>query len=178
MEDEQGRMRPSHDHAYLEIVDADARGVGDLVVTTLTHEYMPLLRYRIGDLVSRGTGGYVVHGRRRDALQDARGRRLTTWDVDQCFAGLEGILHYELRQGVDGRCGLRFLPDNSKPTPRELEALAVRLQSLLGASAPADVVGVDLLPPTSSGKFRLTLGAEGQADSERNAADRQACRLS
>ena len=31
-------------------MDADPDGVGDLVVTTLTNDYMPLLRYRIGDL--------------------------------------------------------------------------------------------------------------------------------
>src|SRR5487761_2062451 len=50
MENEAGEMKPGYDTAFLEIVDADNRGIGDLVVTTLTNEYMPLLRYRIGDL--------------------------------------------------------------------------------------------------------------------------------
>ena len=53
MENERGEMKPSYDTAFLEIVDADARGIGDLVVTTLTNDYMPLLRYRIGDLAER-----------------------------------------------------------------------------------------------------------------------------
>ena len=53
MENERGEMKPSYDTAFLEIVNADARGIGELVVTTLTNDYMPLLRYRIGDLVRK-----------------------------------------------------------------------------------------------------------------------------
>ena len=90
MENERGEMKPSYDTAFLEIVDADARGVGDLVVTTLTNDYMPLLRYRIGDLAERHDQPYgnhfTVHGRARDALMARDGRRVTTWQVDQCFA--------------------------------------------------------------------------------------------
>ena len=72
MENERGEMKPSCDTAFLEIVNADARGVGELVVTTLTNDYMPLLRYRIGDLVEQHVEPYgnhfTVHGRARDAL--------------------------------------------------------------------------------------------------------------
>ena len=53
MENEHGEMKPSLDTALLELVDADSRGVGDLIVTTLSNDYMPLLRYRIGDLAER-----------------------------------------------------------------------------------------------------------------------------
>ena len=59
-------MKPCYDNAFLEVVQPDDRGVGDLIVTTLTNNDMPLLRYRIGDLVERrvlpyGTS-YIVHG--------------------------------------------------------------------------------------------------------------------
>jgi phenylacetate-CoA ligase len=160
MEDERGRMQPSREHAYLETVDRDAGGVGDLVVTTLTNDYMPLLRYRIGDLVQPTAEGHIVHGRRRDALRGAHNRRVTTWDVDACFAGLDGILHYQVRQDAGGRCSVKFLPDGPGPGAQSLQTLTIRLQELLGCGVPPAVTAVDLLPPTPSGKFRLTLGVE------------------
>jgi hypothetical protein len=75
MENGQGEMKPSYGTAFLELLDADALEVGELVVTTLSNDYMPLLRYRIGDLAQRqersyGTD-YVIHGRLRDALRRA-----------------------------------------------------------------------------------------------------------
>ena len=118
MENERGEMKPSYDTAFLEIVDADARGIGELVVTTLTNDYMPLLRYRIGDLartvaialresISPFTVAPATRSRRSD------GERVTTWQVDQCFAGANGIAHYELRQNENGDCVLRFVPDGA-----------------------------------------------------------------
>ena len=76
METERGEMKPSYDTAFLEIVNADEHGIGELVVTTLTNDYMPLLRYRIGDLAERierpYASDFVVHGRSRDALDGGR----------------------------------------------------------------------------------------------------------
>jgi phenylacetate-CoA ligase len=157
MQDEHGRMQPNLEHAYLETVEADEQGVADLVVTTFTNDYMPLLRYRIGDLVQGGSQGFVVHGRHRDSLRSGEGHRVTTWDVDQCFAGIEGILHYQLRQEQSGECRLRFLPEGGGPASESLRALRTRLENLLRISPPIAVEAVDLLPPTPSGKFQLTL---------------------
>ncbi|MDR3378454.1 MAG: hypothetical protein P4M10_07195, partial [Verrucomicrobiae bacterium] len=50
MENERGEMKASFEDIGYEIVEADARGVGSLVVTTLTNDIMPLVRYRLGDL--------------------------------------------------------------------------------------------------------------------------------
>lgn len=156
----QGRMKPSYDNAFLEVIEPDAQGVGDLAVTTLTNDYMPLLRYRIGDLVERQVGPYettyIVHGRARDAIRARDGRRITTWNVDQCFAGIEGIAHYQLAQSADGSCRLRYIPDVTAPQPGDLKALASRLEALL-QTGPIESESVNMLPPTPSGKFRLTV---------------------
>ena len=53
MENEAGEMKTSHETAFLEILNQDSTGIGDLVVTTLSNDFMPLLRYRIGDLAER-----------------------------------------------------------------------------------------------------------------------------
>jgi phenylacetate-CoA ligase len=160
MENEAGEMKPSYDTAFLEIVDADARGVGDLIVTTLTNDYMPLLRYRIGDLAERHVQPYgnhfTVHGRARDALVAGDGSRVTTWQVDQCFAGVNGIAHYELRQNENGVCVLRFVPDGNGPAQTELHRVTSRLGALLQLPAELKAEAMPVLVPAASGKFRLT----------------------
>jgi phenylacetate-CoA ligase len=162
MEDEHGDLRPSQDTAFLEVVEPDDRGVGNLTVTTLSNDLMPLLRYDIGDLVERHEEPYRttyrVHGRSRDVLRRSDGRRVTTLDVDECFRGLTGIAQYELRQLADGTCKLRFIPDVEIPTDAELNVVASKLKALLGGLRHRiQMTPVHLLPPTHSGKFRLTL---------------------
>jgi phenylacetate-CoA ligase len=160
MENEAGEMKPCYDTAFLEIVAADTRGIGDLVVTTLTNHYMPLLRYRIGDLAERHIEPYgnhfTIHGRARDALLARDGRRVTTWEVDQCFVGANGIAHYELRQNENGDCILRFVPDGNGPAQEELRCVTSRLDALLGISNKLHAEGMPVLLPAASGKFRLT----------------------
>lgn len=160
MENEAGEMKPSYDTAFLEIVDADAHGIGDLVVTTLTNDYMPLLRYRIGDLAEKHVTPYgnhfTVHGRARDALTATNGQRVTTWQVDQCFGEARGIAHYELRQSENGECVLRFVPDGVGPTEENLRIVTSKLEALLQLPAAIKAEAMPVLVPAASGKFRLT----------------------
>ena len=186
MENEAGEMKPSYDTALLEVVDEDELpelsvlspsprpsgervgerrggsnaldGIGVLLVTTLSNDYMPLLRYRIGDFVTRnvqpyGTD-YIVHGRMRDALTAADGSRVTTWQVDQCFAGASGIVHYQLRQSPNGEFHLRYIPENPGPSAADLSEVTSRLELLLQATVATE--SVPTLLPEASGKFRLT----------------------
>ncbi len=163
MENEDGEMKSSDDTAFLEVVDEDARGVGDLIVTAFSNDYMPLLRYRIGDLAKRrerpcGTD-FVIHGRASAALTSASGQRVTTWQVDQCFADATGIAHYELRQDASGRAVLRFVPENAGPTEKTLARVTSQLADLLNSHREIQTQAMDILLPASSGKFRLTCPA-------------------
>jgi len=160
MENERGEMKPSYGTAFLEIAGADAGGPGDLVVTTLSNDYMPLLRYRIGDLAEKHVHPYgnafTIHGRARDALVAGDGLRVTTWQVDACFAGADGIAHYELRQDENGECALRFIPDATAPTEENLAGVTARLESLLKPRSAIKAEAMTTLVPAASGKFRLT----------------------
>lgn len=158
MENEAGAMKASLDTALLEVVDTDTDGIGPLLATTLSNDFMPLLRYRIGDLVQRneqpyGTD-YIVHGRIRDALTATDGRRVTTWRVDQCFNGLAGFAHYQLRQNADGQARLRYIPDSSGPDESTLKQIVTDLEALLKTNITTE--SVPTLLPEASGKFRLT----------------------
>ncbi|HEV2694832.1 MAG TPA: hypothetical protein VG347_18200 [Verrucomicrobiae bacterium] len=160
MENETGEMKQSLGTAFLETVDADAHNVGDLIVTTLSNHYMPLLRYRIGDLAERITrpngNTFIVHGRIRDALTSGDGSRVTTWQVDQCLTEAEGIAHYELRQNETGDCMLRFIPDTIGPTEQAVNGVTAQLETLLQTRTAIKGEAMTTLVPTASGKFRLT----------------------
>lgn len=149
-----GVMRPSEETALLEST-AD-EGVGELLVTTLSNPYLPLLRYEIGDYVERLPDGYRVHGRKRDALRAADGRALTTRLIDQAFADVAGIAHYQLRQKPDGSARLLLLPETAGDALSSAQAkLTAELGRVLGAEVAAESVG--LIAPEDSGKFRLTV---------------------
>jgi phenylacetate-CoA ligase len=160
MENERGEMKPSYDTAFLELVNPDSRGVGDLIVTAFSNDYMPLLRYRIGDLAERRIQPYgtefIIHGRARAALTSANGRLVTTWDVDQCFADATGLAHYELRQEQSGDAVLRFVPEGPGPSEKMLADVTARLGELLNSDHKIQAHPMDVLLPTPSGKFRLT----------------------
>jgi phenylacetate-CoA ligase len=161
MENEAGEMKPSYETALLEVVAADAAGIGNLLVTTLSNDFMPLLRYQIGDLAQRNERSYgtdyIVHGRSRDALSNAAGARITTWQVDQCFTGVNGLVHYQLRQNPQGEFRLRYIPESDGLNAADEQAVLSRLESLLRTSVVVE--SVPALLPEASGKFRLTCQA-------------------
>lgn len=158
MEDEQGEMRPSLETALFEVLEPDRFGVGSLVVTTLSNRLMPLIRYRIGDLVEGFEtpygSRYVVHGRGADAFQIAPELRVTTRHVDQCFLDVPGIAHYQLVQLAQRRWLLKYISETRPPVPTDLGHFQERLRSLL-RSPDVTLQPTDVLSPESSGKFRL-----------------------
>lgn len=96
---------------FLEIVDPDTGGVlwpgqwGEIVVTTLGREAMPLVRYATGDL-GRIMGGQCpcgsilqrldkVRGRRACMPDMANGARLDLARLDEALFGLDGLLDYQ-----------------------------------------------------------------------------------
>jgi phenylacetate-CoA ligase len=155
----QGEMRPSLDTALLEVLNTDEQGISELAVTTLTNDFMPLIRYRIGDLVERDEQpyhtSYLVHGRAADAFIRPGGRRVTTWQIDQCLASLRGVAHYQLSERAGGEWLLRYVAEVTAPSAAEIGELRERLDGLLGAGGKLTVEQTDLLAPESSGKFRL-----------------------
>jgi phenylacetate-CoA ligase len=159
MENERGEMIPSAQTAFLEVIQPDAHGIGELVGTTLTNEYMPLIRYRIGDLVETHAlteqTTYTLHGRKKDAFIRSDGARITTLQIDRLFSGLEGITHYQLLELKGNDWQLRFVPEGGGPDGAALAGLQKRLAEMLQITGKLEGQPADLLMPEGSGKFRL-----------------------
>lgn len=158
METTSGTFRPALETAALEVLKTDVRGIGDLVVTTLSNPLMPLLRYFIGDLVSRQVDGhgatYVLHGRAADAFKTTTASRVTARDIDECFADVPGVMHYQIRQQAS-HFEMRYISDGSRTGP-DTNRLRRSLEEVL-VDAPVTVTETDLLMPENSGKFRLCM---------------------
>jgi len=161
MENGNGRMIPSEQIAHLDVLNQDDRGIGELVVSTLTNDYMPLLNYRIGDLVEVRSGTsergdnrtFILHGRAPDTLKAPDGRRITTRDVDQCFVGCEGIVHYRLHEISPGKFLLSYIPEHDGPTKVAIGAVAKKLEELIQPKNRMELKEVKFLLPEGSGKF-------------------------
>ncbi len=156
IEQSDGSTTTSAETAQLEIVDRNRDGVGQLLATTLTNPYLPLIRYEIGDYAEQFDGGIHIHGRVRDALINSAGDSVTTRQIDQVFSNIEGIAHYQLRQADDGSAQLTLLPE--KPGDALLaqsSSLSRMLDQILGGPTSTQVA--PLIAPEDSGKFRLTL---------------------
>jgi phenylacetate-CoA ligase len=159
MEQGSGEMVPSTKVALLDVINEDDRGIGELVVSTLTNDYMPLLNYRIGDLVERrssvatGRTTYILHGRAPDSLKSPDGRRITTRDIDQCFVGAEGLLHYRLHETTPGSFLLTFITEGTKDIKAIIRAASQKLEQLIQPSRKIESKQVKFLLPEGSGKF-------------------------
>lgn len=160
MEQAAGGMVQSENVAHLDVINEDERGIGELVVSTLSNDYMPLLKYRIGDLVERRSAGetttYVLHGRAPDTLNAPDGRRVTTRDVDQCFIGGEGIVHYRLHEISPGSFVLNYITEGEADAKASLGAVVEKLEQLIQPPKKIETKRVKFLLPESSGKFVFT----------------------
>jgi phenylacetate-coenzyme A ligase PaaK-like adenylate-forming protein len=120
--------------------------VGEVVVTTLGRQAMPLLRYRTGDLARLATakcacGGVTarlcdIAGRRKACVLGG-GFGLTSQDLDDVLFGVEGLFDYratlDAADGMD-RLGIEFLagPGHDR-LERDLEQALRRVPAVAAA---------------------------------------------
>jgi len=105
-------LHVQEDHFLVEMIDPDsgepvsAGGEGELVLTTLTKEALPLIRYRTGDLVSitldpcecgRNTIRLTALRGRRDDMVIVRGVNVYPSQVEHVLLSVEGVApHYRV----------------------------------------------------------------------------------
>jgi phenylacetate-CoA ligase len=133
--------------------------ITELAVTTLSNDWMPLIRYQIGDLVERRVSEsgecYLLHGRAAEAFRGPDGRLITVRDVDGCIGSFAAIAHYQLLERERDWL-LRIVPDEEHEPSSYGRELQNQLAALVGCN-PLQIVRqrTDILLSDSSGKFRL-----------------------
>jgi hypothetical protein len=96
-------MHPASFSTHVELLPArvatpGAEDVALVVVTTLEREVQPLVRYVLGDLVQRASGGCIrsVEGQLDDALVRADGALVTSGAIDRAIEARGGARAYQI----------------------------------------------------------------------------------
>ena len=158
MECPAGRLHHNARHSHIELVDVGG-GLSRVVVTTLGRQWMPLLRYDIGDLVRVADGctcgrpveGYVlarVEGRGNDAISTARGLFTPAMLDDVVDAAEPTIVHWQLA-GSPANDGHWILHVVGSDGTKAAAALADTLGMTVEPRAAATIL------PEASGKYRM-----------------------
>lgn len=137
---------------------------GEVVVTNLHAYAMPFIRYRLGDLATRGepcacgqpfgTIG-AVQGRMLDYFPLPSGRLLHPYEIVHAviWGSSDWVRHYELVQERTDRIVLRVVA-SPRPSPDRLEQLARAAERRLEPGVSFTIEVVDRIPFSPSGKFR------------------------
>lgn len=159
------------DHFYPEIIDPDTGEVlpdgepGELVLTTITKQGLPVIRYRTRDLTRLLPGSARSMRRiekitgRSDDMLIIRGVNVFPTQIEEQILSVEGLSpHYlmeiEKKGNLDSvKVLVECLPEYASSTSALKAELQTKIKSLVGISASVKVKGVGELP-RSEGKAR------------------------
>jgi phenylacetate-CoA ligase len=139
---------------------------GEMVVTGLHSFAMPLIRYRIGDIATRGSAGCAcgshfgtinaIEGRMTDHFQLPGSRTVHPWKiVTAVLTDPKMVREFQLLQQTRSRVAMRIVPQRPI-SESELDVIRSGAQRILGDDVTVDVQLVDRIPLEASGKFRPT----------------------
>ena len=178
-----GKMLLMSESHIVEVLDAHGRPVapgeaGEAVITGLTSEAQPFIRYRTGDVLRLSTeqadGGLGLHvidevtGRQTDFVVAADGRVMHALAVIYVLRAVPGIAQFKCIQHALDHMEVQIVPDADwRESARK--AVVAGLQDRLGESLRVELTMLDEIPPEASGKHRYVVSHVPLAESLRQA---------
>jgi phenylacetate-CoA ligase len=154
----------------VEILDSKNKpkksGAGELAITALQNNAMPLLRYRLGDRASWGKecpcgrGLPVLDGlagRNDDFITLPSGRRISSFSLNILYleTNISGIWHYQIVQEKPDLFLIRIVPTDKGFSEKAKHEMAGRIRrACLGEDIKVEFELVDTIKRDSSGKLR------------------------
>ncbi|MCL4793550.1 MAG: hypothetical protein KJZ84_03260 [Bryobacteraceae bacterium] len=163
---EHGGLHLWPDAGVLEIDEPDQNGTGDLLVTGLLNQDMPLIRYRIGDRGRLAPAAHLcpcgrslpmlaaIEGRIDDVLITPDGRRIGR--LDPVFKADLRIREAQIVQHEPDRVEVLVVP-GAGFSPESSRDLRSRLVARLGQQMRIEIHEVAGIPRGANGKFRAVL---------------------
>lgn len=165
---EYGHLHSSNDTGLLEIIDADGNEVaegemGEVVCTGFLNYDQPLIRYRIGDRMTKGKGTCAC-GRQMPLIQDIEGRTedvVTGPDGRQMvrfhgiFIGIPAIERAQVIQHALNHLELR-IQNQEDISAAELQLMVTRIESQLG-KVRVDIQQHQHIEQTANGKYKAVI---------------------
>jgi phenylacetate-CoA ligase len=159
-----GTYHVCDDNAIIEIEGEDSAHSGELIGTSLHFAAMPIIRYRLGDIVTRGPDRCAcgspfstlsaITGRTIDYFPLADGRLLHPHLLAAAVSkgGFEWMHQYQIVQERRDRVVMRVIP-RRQPAGGELLETERAGSQVLGPHVQFEVQLVDAIPDDPSGKF-------------------------
>jgi len=160
---------------YVEILDDKNNPVpenkrGNIIITNLINYYMPLIRYKIGDLGSLNFSlekcGCDMHllqldnvfGRITDIFKTSTGKKIYGGFFTHLFYFRENVKQFQVIQENMDEILVKIVTLNGKHLQHSNEKdLIKKMRRTLGEELNIKVEYVDLIEPSPSGKFRYTI---------------------
>lgn len=166
-----GEHHTCDDNLIVEVLNDDrpvAIGERGEVVGTNLHSFaMPFIRYRLGDIVTKGSETCqcgqpfstirAIQGRMLDYFPLPGGRMIHPYEIVLILVNTAStwVRQYQLIQEREDRIILRAVPSTT-PTPQELARLEEPVINFLGQDVEFKVVLVPEIQLEPSGKFRVS----------------------
>lgn len=179
---EEGRLHLSEENMLVEVLDGDrpcAPGeAGELVVTELNNQAMPLIRYRMGDFGSLSAEACPcgrtlrvlegLHGRAYDMVRNREGRLFHGEFIMYIFEEIKregpGIKQFQVIQDEVDRFRVRVVREEGYGP--QTEALVVgRIREHIDPAAEVVFESAETIERENSGKLRVIIGL-GSRDPE------------
>jgi phenylacetate-CoA ligase len=164
-----GRLHVSPDVGVVEILRPDGSACppeepGEVVVTTLSRKYQPLIRFRLGDIAAWDPNPCPcgrqmpvikeVLGRVEDVVIGPDGRQMVRFHG--IFINQPHIREGQIIQEALDRIRVKVVPTEGFGDP-DVNDLIHRVQQRLGASVDVIVEPVQSIPRTKAGKFKAVI---------------------
>jgi phenylacetate-CoA ligase len=167
-----GSLHLNTESFYFELMagerPAELGEVAELVITSISDELSPHIRYRTGDLYSIVDGEcacgttqprVLAHGRARDAVVRHGRAPITPLEIDQVVGPAPWLDAYKLRQLDQTVVRLRYVPAKDADPAPAAESLKHRLTELVGSTVEVEPVGY--IEAERSGKFLACVSGLG-----------------
>jgi phenylacetate-CoA ligase len=138
---------------------------GEVVGTSLHSAAMPFIRYRVGDIVTKGfetcrcgqpfSTIRAIQGRMLDYFPLPGGRVIHPYEISLLFLDTSWLRQYQMVQEREDRIILRVVPSTT-PTPQELHQLEESVTAVLGQEVDFQVILVPEIKLEPSAKFRVS----------------------
>ncbi|MDY6847322.1 MAG: hypothetical protein SVP52_09340, partial [Chloroflexota bacterium] len=166
---EEGRLHVSPDVSVVEILRPDGSPckpgeVGEVVATCFMRSYQPLIRFRLGDLAAWDPNPCPcgrqmpaikeVVGRIEDVVTGPDGRQLVRFHG--IFTDQPNIIEGQIIQESLDYFVVKVVPTKTFG-PSDVKDMKNRMHERLGRDIKVQVVEVDKIPRTKSGKFRAVI---------------------
>jgi len=166
MDCEHGSLHAINEGCLVEILPyGNIPNVGEIVITSLRNDVMPLIRYRTGDLAlidpaqapcPCGRSGLVIQrleGRISELTFDSDNQSVTAGSVDAAVSECDGVEFFQLEQRGDRSVALGVVV-NERFDERQRQALSGILRRLYRQSN-VNVTTLPEMSPTRTGKFKI-----------------------